>query len=284
MLPVLLLVTALSPAPDLERVRQDLWLRLNEERERAGAPPLRLVPALNQVAQQQAEEAGRRSQRSADVIQTHLFQVGYTAHTWSESFITSWADAREVVRGVSPAFRDVGIGIAEFRGMPLYTILFGWHRGDHFARETAGLHDLESVRAEMLARVNAARRSAGLPPLERSLDLDLAAQAHARDLLARGYYSHRSPEGSTPASRARVAGYPSDLVAENLHERAGPVELILRDWLSSPGHRRNVLDPGATELGVGLALGPGYGSDPSGYRVVWVQSFGRRAGAVRLAP
>lgn len=294
MLPVLLLVTALSPAPDLERVRQDLWLRLNEERELAGAPPLRLVPVLNQAAQQHAEETGRRGSggRTEDV-QMRLGDVGYLAHTWNESFVLSWGDPREVVarcradrrsQGMSPQFRDVGIGIAEYRGVPFYAFLFGWHQGDFFARETAALRDLERVRAEMLDRVNAARRSAGLAPLQRSPDLDRAAQAHARDLLERGYYDHRSPEGSTPLSRASAAGYTADRIAENLHQRAAPVQAVLDDWLRSPAHRRNLLDPGARDLGVGLAIGPGYGLDPSGYRVIWVQSFGRRAGAVRLAP
>lgn len=273
MLPVLLLlVSVLSPAPDLDQERQDLLLRLNAEREQAGAPPLRLVPALNQVAQQQAQD---RSQRSAKVVQARLLQVGYTARTWSESSMTDWEDARDAVRRTSPDFRDVGIGISQYQGVPLYTLLFGWHQGDYFASETARLHDLEAVRAEMLARVNAARRAAGLAPLRRSLDLDLAAQAHARDLLERGYYSHRSPEGSTPASRARATGYPSSRVSENLHERTGPVELIVKDWLNSPGHRSNIMDPDATELGVGLALGPGHGLDPGGYRTVWVQSFGK---------
>lgn len=298
MLPVLLLVTALSPAPDLDRVRQDLLLRLNQERELAGAPPLRLVPALNQAAQQHGEETGRRGSggrlsEETEAVQSRLGDAGYLAYTWNESFVVSRGDLHEVVarcrsdrrsHGMSPQFRDVGIGISEYRGAPLYTFLFGWHQGDFFARETAPLRDLEAVRTEMLARVNAARRLAGLPPLRRSPDLDRAAQAHARDLLARGYYKHVSPEGSTPLSRASAAGYRADLIAENLHERTGPIEVVLDDWLRSQSHRRNLLDPGASDLGVGLAIGPGYGLDPSGYRVVWVQSFGRRAGAVGLAP
>jgi uncharacterized protein YkwD len=293
-LPVLLLVTALSPAPDLDRVRQDLLLRLNHERELAGAPPLRLVPALNLAAQQHGEETARRgSGGQTEAVQSRLGDVGYLAYTWNESFVVSWGDPREVVarcrsdrrsRGMSPQFRDVGIGISEYRGAALYTFLFGWHQGDYFARETAPLRDLESVRAEMLARVNAARRSAGLPPLRRNLDLDRAAQAHARDLLARGYYSHVSPEGTNPFSRAGAAGYRADLIAENLHDRTAPVEVVLEEWLRSPAHRRNLLDPGAHELGVGLAIGPGYGLDPSGYRVIWVQSFGRRSATAGLAP
>ena len=288
MLPVLLLVTALSPAPDLDRVRQDLFLRLNAEREQAGAPPFRLIPVLNQAAQQQAE-GGRLSEES-EAVQARLGNVGYLAYTWKESFLVSDGDLHEVVdrwrrldRGMGSQFRDVGIGIAEYRGATLYTLLFGWHQGDYFARETASLRDLETVRSEMLARVNAARRSAGLAPLRRSPDLDRAAQEHARDLLERGYFEHVSPEGATPMSRASAAGY-RGLVSENLHRRTGSTEAVLDDWLRSPGHRRNLLDPGASDLGVGLAIGPGYGLDPSGYRVIWVQNFGRRAEAARLAP
>jgi len=226
-------------------------------------------------------------------MQRRLAEVGYVARTWDENLVVSWSETRQVVaewrsrdrrsHGMSPQFRDVGIGISEYHGTPLYAFLFGWHQGDYFALETAALHDLERVRAEMLARVNAARRSAGLPPLLPSPGLDLAAQAHAEDLLRRGYYRHVSPEGSTPGTRAQAAGYPSGLVGENLHERTAPVETIVDDWLRSPPHRRNLLDPGATELGVGLALGPGYGLDAKSYRVVWVQSFGRRTGTATLA-
>lgn len=295
MLPVLLLVSALSPAPDLDRARQDLLLRLNEERELAGAPPLRLVPALTQAAQQHAEETGRRGSGGAtEAMQARLGQVGYLAHTWDESFVTSWGDPRRVIAlwraaeplsdGMNPRFRDVGIGISEYRGVPFYAFVFGWHQGDWFAGETAALRDLEAVRAEMLERVNAERRSAGLPPLRRSLDLDLAAEAYARELLARGGLSHHGPEGSTPFSRAMAAGYRANLIAENLHDRTAPVAVVLEEWLRSPGHRRNLLDPDASELGLGLAIGPGYGPDPSGYRVVWVQSFGRRSETARLAP
>ncbi|HYN22426.1 MAG TPA: CAP domain-containing protein [Thermoanaerobaculia bacterium] len=43
--------------------RQDLLLRLNQERFRSGLPPLRLVPALSLAAQEHAEEIGRRSSR-----------------------------------------------------------------------------------------------------------------------------------------------------------------------------------------------------------------------------
>jgi uncharacterized protein YkwD len=280
-----------NPGGDSSALRQGLLVRLNQERSRAGLPPLRLVPALNQAAQVHAEEVGTRASSrpepgGSDAMWRRLGNVGYTAHTWSESLIVSlggpedvvdrWRRERREQGGMTPAFQDVGIGIARYRGAPLYVLLFGWHRGDYFARQTASLHDLERVRAEMLARVNAVRGDAGLPPLRPSAELDRAAQGHARDLLARGYYRHQSLEGATPGDRAIAAGYPTNLVGENLHEDRYTVEQTLDDWLRSPGHRRNLLDRGCTDLGLGLALGEGYGLDTSSYRVVWVQEFGRR--------
>ncbi len=42
--------------------------------------------------------------------------------------------------------------------------------------------------------------------------------------------------------------------------------------MHSPGHRRNILDPGFKELGVGLALG----RSGDGWQTEWVQAFGSR--------
>lgn len=291
---LLLSLSTLVPMGNPEALRQDLLLRLNQERSRAGLLPLRLVPALSQAAQVHAREIGiRASSRpepgGADAMWRRLGDVGYTAHTWSESLIVSYSGPEDVIDrwrserqdqggrgGLSPAFQDVGIGIASFRGAPLYVLLFGWHRGDYFARQTAGLQDLERIRTEMLAQVNEVRRSAGLRPLLESAELDRAAQEHARDLLVRGYFQHQSLEGALPGDRARAAGYPSASVAENLHRDRYSVEQTLAEWLNSPGHRSNLLDPYCTDLGLGLALGEGYGLDANAYRVVWVQAFGRR--------
>lgn len=270
--------------------REDLLVRLNQERFRSGLPPLRLVAALSLAAQEHAEEISRRRSNRPEPGGTaamvgRLQRVGYTAFTWNESILVARGSADQVIAqwrerdrrsaGLSPSFRDVGIGISDYYGAPLYTLLFGWHLGDQFARETAGLDDLNRVRAEMLSRVNAVRTAAGLPILVPDPSLDEAAQAHAQDLLARTYYSHVSPEGSTPMSRVQAAGYPAEAVAENLHQIAGSVEEVMAGWLHSPGHRRNILDPIVSELGVGVAVGPGYGLDPNGYRVIWVQNFGR---------
>jgi uncharacterized protein YkwD len=261
---------------------QEEWLaQFSRERVRAGALPLRPSPVLNQVAQQQAEEMARGGLRSpaAKAVSERLRQVGYSAHDWREYFSLSGTTVPRAVHdtlraAVDGHFRDVGIGTAVVDGFTLRVFLFGWHQGDYFAAATAGLDNRQRIAAEMLSRVNDIRRRAGLPPLAPNPLLDRVSQEHAEDMLVRSYFGHQTPEGLGPSDRARADGYGPG-IGENLVEQRFSTEEALEAWLNSPGHRRNILDPGCRELGVGLAVGAGYDAAPGGYRVIWVQSFGR---------
>lgn len=137
--------------------------------------------------------------------------------------------------------------------------------------EAAPLHDLASVRAALLAAVNAARQAAGRPPLAADPRLDAAAQAHAEDMLARSYYSHESPEGGTPRTRVEAAGCRAELVAENIAARHLTPELAMAGWMSSADHRRNVLDPRFATMGAGVAVG----TYEHRYQILWVMDFAR---------
>jgi uncharacterized protein YkwD len=275
-------------AQTLERW-QDEWLaRFNRERAHAGASPLRLSPVLTLVAQQQAEEMARNGWRlrspPAEVIAERLRRVGYSAHDWREHFVLSEAAPENVLAGLrrkassraalDEHYRDLGVGTATADGVPLYVFLFGWHQGDYFAGATARLADRARIAAEMLSRVNDVRRRAGLPPLAPNPLLDRVSQKHAEDMLARSYSGHQSPEGLDPSARALADGYRSG-IGENIVEQRFSTEEALEAWLGSPGHRRNILDPGCREVGLGVAVGAGYDAAPGGYRVIWVQSFGR---------
>jgi uncharacterized protein YkwD len=159
-------------------------------------------------------------------------------------------------------------------GATLYVFLLGWHEGDFFAQATAGLTDRARVLAELLQRVNDVRRRYGLPPLAPNSLLDRVSQEHAQDMLRRSYSGHRTPEGLGPSERARADGYLYG-IGENIVEQRFSAEEALDAWMASPGHRRNILNPDCHEIGLGLAVGEGYDAAPGGYRVVWVQSFGR---------
>ena len=56
---------------------------------------------------------------------------------------------------------------------------------------------------------------------------------------------------------------PKIALGENLAKGQLTVEEVVEDWMNSPGHRRNILEPSFTELGVGI------------FRDLWVQNFGK---------
>jgi hypothetical protein len=57
----------------------------------------------------------------------------------------------------------------------------------------------------MLDLVNAERRAAGLKPVKADPELVQVARAHSRDMLARGYFSHVSPDGKDLGDRLQQA-------------------------------------------------------------------------------
>ena len=124
--------------------------------------------------------------------------------------------------------------------------------------------------------LNRARGLRGLRPLRGNGRLGAAAGAHARDMVARGFFDHVSPEGTTPESRARGAGYggPHMSAAETICWGAGAESTpaaIVRMWLASDGHRDIVLEPSFREVGIGVAPGGG----PDGGATV-AAAFGTR--------
>ena len=269
--------------------RMEVLRLLNAERQRSGAPPLRLSPELTRAAQAHAAEIAARGSLklragSTEEMRERLKRAGYQAHAWTESLTSGSGDPQAVLREIrqgdpeswrrllAPESRDLGIGIDRVGGAPLYALLVAEPSADWFARGTAGLRDLGRVRAAILAAVDAERKKAGVPPLRPNDRLDQAAQRHAQDMLARHYFAHESPEGETVRERARAAGYDWRAIGENIAEGQLSVDEVMSTWMHSPPHRKNILDPDYRELGVGLALG----RSGNEWQVEWVQTFGTR--------
>lgn len=281
----------LEGPPSPADFRVELLALFNQERTVAGAPPLRLDEALNPVAQESAEEVRANEgvapydEKSIPRIQGRLRKAGYRAHGWHQAFAAGRGDPATLLGWLkteypdtfrslmNPDFQELGIGISEIRGMPVYTFFLAWRESESFARQTAGLADLENARAAALARVNAERAAAGLPPLALDARLNAAAQAHAEDMLLRSYYNHSTPEGAGASARVRKSGYPARLVAENIARGPVAVNEAMDNWMASREHRRNILHPGFTHLGVGIAVG----RNSIGDTVLWVQDFGAGA-------
>jgi uncharacterized protein YkwD len=132
------------------------------------------------------------------------------------------------------------------------------------ALRAAETGELAALRQHALELVNAARREHGRAPLTADKTLDQAAQDHAEDMLARGYYSHVSPEGEDARDRYLARGGDRwEMVAENIAScspcaevpREGHVEQMHARWMESPHHRENILRAGVARFGFGIVAG-----------------------------
>src|SRR5436309_9610486 len=275
------------PPPTPDEVRHQLLELINEERAAAGAGPLHLREPLNRVAQQNAEEArdnegATYDEKSIPRIQGRLRQAGYEAHGWHQAFVAGKENPDALVAWIKredpdayklltdPDYQELGIGISDLKGTPLYDFFLAWRESESFARQTASLSDLARARAAMLARVNAERAKAGRPPLRLDPRLSAAAQAHAEDMMVHSYYNHASPEGQMPLDRVRKTGYAPHIVAENIARGPFTVDEVMDDWMLSREHRANLLHPAFRDFGAGIVVGR---NSAVGFTVIWVQDF-----------
>ena len=106
----------------------------------------------------------------------------------------------------------------------------------------------------LLIAANRGRAAAGLHPLEWDPALAVAARQHAQRMAQMNALSHQFPGEPPMQDRARHAGARFSLIAENVAE--GPnVPGLHRQWMNSPPHRANLLDPGLNAVGIAVIQG-----------------------------
>jgi len=118
--------------------------------------------------------------------------------------------------------------------------------------------ELASLEAALLGAVNEYRGRHHRVALARRPDLDAVARAHSRDMAARRYLSHASPEGVDWVGRLERAGVTGfAMAAENVGFTTRPDSNaeILSGWVHSPVHRENLLAAPFNATGLGIARG-----------------------------
>lgn len=143
---------------------------------------------------------------------------------------------------------------------------------------------LSSYEADIVRRINAIRASRGRRPLRVSRQLSAAAAFHTNQMGLRGFFEHESANGAEFWKRIERF-YPvlpgrSWSVGENIVwgtpdlSAAGAV----REWMTSPPHRENLLSRQWREIGLG---GAHFESAPGTYRggpvTIVTADFGTRA-------
>lgn len=114
---------------------------------------------------------------------------------------------------------------------------------------TTDVQTKPALEERMLALVNRERARDGLPPLVMDESLRRTARLHSKDMLARGYFAHDTPEGRTPFRRMRAGGARFRSAGENL-AFAMTLEMAHEGLMNSPDHRENILTSEFHRVGI----------------------------------
>ncbi len=109
----------------------------------------------------------------------------------------------------------------------------------------------------MLDALNYERARRGLAPLVREARLDLAAQRHSEEMAQRDVLDHVGNGGTSAFDRIRAVGYSWRAAAENIASGNADAIATLQQWIHSPGHYQNMINPLYTQVGIGHAVALG---------------------------
>lgn len=126
--------------------------------------------------------------------------------------------------------------------------------------------ELEELRSQIVGAHNKIREEARLKKLTVNRKLMAAAQAHAEDMAGRRKMTHTGGDGSSFTERVKSRGYRYFRTGENVAAGRFSVDKLMKGWMDSPAHKRNILG-GFSEIGVGLAV------DEDG-KSYWCVTFG----------
>lgn len=150
-------------------------------------------------------------------------------------------------------------------------------------RESAPKITPISLEMMVHALVNKQRHSYGLNLLKYDPALAIIARNHSMDMQQHNYFSHTNRAGEDPTGRANKRQYPCrreignriyDGIAENISQSTlydsvtyvnsipryhwctanDIVRTIVKGWMHSPGHRKNILTARYEYEGIGVAI------------------------------
>ena len=121
----------------------------------------------------------------------------------------------------------------------------------------------------LLTLINQERKSRGIPALTMNDKLSTAAVNHSQDMACNDFLGHSGSDGSNPGDRITAAGYDFSTWGENVAAGYTSPASVVNAWMSSSGHRANILNPAFTEIGLGYSF-----NNTSYYGHYWTTNFG----------
>lgn len=118
---------------------------------------------------------------------------------------------------------------------------------------------LTSQEQEMLKLLNEARAQNNAPPLQIDMQTTNVARIKAQDMIDNNYFSHNSPKYGSPFDMMKSFGVSYVTAGENIAGNQ-TVQAAHNALMNSPGHRKNILNPEFTHIGLGIKSGGPYGN------------------------
>lgn len=131
----------------------------------------------------------------------------------------------------------------------------------------------EQFKLEILAQINdirskgcncGGRKMKAAKPLAWDDALARSAAKHAIDMENQNYFNHISKNGRSIGDRAEEFGYDWYQISENIAFGQRSINQVVDEWMKSPEHCANIMDPEKKHMGV---------AKKGNY---WVQDFGSR--------
>ncbi len=126
--------------------------------------------------------------------------------------------------------------------------------------------DFSSYQQQVLDLVNAERTKRGISALTLDSNLSSVATKKSQDMVNKNYFDHTSPTYGSPFDMMKQFGISYRTAGENIAKGQKTPQEVVTAWMNSEGHRKNILNPNFTNLGVGIA------KDSKG-TTYWTQMF-----------
>ncbi|MFZ5944504.1 MAG: CAP domain-containing protein [Bacillota bacterium] len=276
-----------EPQPDPQsgeaQLEQQMAALINKDRMQNGLSSLTLNEKLTEIARIKAKDMesnqylsytsptyGRTSDmlNKAGIAYTVLAESIVAASSVEPAHKALMATAKHKGNILNPSVQQMGIGIVKSSryGYIMVEVFLGHSNSpaapspDSEEPKTGaeGLTNQEKMELQMLGLINKARQEAGVSPLTMETKIVKVARLKSQDMIDKNYFAHTSPTYGSPFDMMEQFGINYRTAGENLaghYSVTGAHEALM----NSAGHRRNILNPNYTHIGIGIVEGGPYG-------------------------
>jgi uncharacterized YkwD family protein len=131
------------------------------------------------------------------------------------------------------------------------------------AQAEAQNSQLSQFEQQVVELTNQERAKQGLPALKVDTELSKVAREKSKDMQAKNYFSHTSPTYGSPFDMMKQFGIEYSSAGENIAMGQPSPEEVVKAWMNSDGHRKNIMSSDFTHIGVGYVENGNY----------WTQMF-----------